>query len=490
MEHQKNDAMMRDLEREMMKRGYSRRDFVKIASALGVSGLLAACGGSVKPQTDAGKSAAGTPTQASKSLYDINDANGLQWPKTAVAEPTSKVQLSIAHAWDAPFWTRQQQFDELFMKRHPNITISAENTQWADFLQKYVAQAAGGTLPDVMYCHFSWIQQFVTQGSMLALDDYIAKQPDFNIDDFTKPSLGFYKRGGKLYGVAYDCGPGLLFYNKDMFDKAGVKYPTADWTLDDLKAAAIKMVGGSGASKTFGYIGTPTPNDSTIAPAYLYPFGGQYVNEPAETECLINKPEAVKAMEWWMELRLKYNAVPSPGEQQAMTAQQTDAFTLGRCAMMINGSWATPALSQNANFKWDIAPWPKGPVKHSTFAAGSAYTIAKSSKYPDAAWIYLNEYLSTAGQSFMWGMTGRGSPARSSAWDSYFKSKYAPANARVVLDSLNTFASNEILFQPTTPKVTNTAKAIWDRVDAGQLPVKDALDQLVQQLNPILAANK
>jgi multiple sugar transport system substrate-binding protein len=90
----------------------------------------------------------------------------------------------------------------------------------------------------------------------------------------------------------------------------------------------------------------------------------------------------------------------------------------------------------------------------------------------------------------MWGMTGRGSPARTSAWDSYFKSKYAPANARVVLDSLNSFASNEILFQPTTPKVTNTAKAIWDRVDAGQLPVKDALDQLVQQLNPILAANK
>jgi multiple sugar transport system substrate-binding protein len=489
MEHQNDDAMIRDLEREMMKRGYSRRDFVKVASAFGLSGLLAACGGQ-KPQTDQGRSAAGTPTQPTKSLYDINDANGLQWPKTAVPEPTSKVQLSIAHAWDAPFWTRQQQFDTLFMKRHPNITISAENTQWTDFLQKYIAQAAGGTLPDIMYCHFSWIQQFVTQGSVIALDDYMTKQPDFNIDDFTKPSLGFYKRGGKLYGIAYDCGPGLLFYNKDMFDKAGVKYPTDQWTLDDLKAAAIKMVSGSGANKKFGFNGTPVLNDSTIAPSFLYPFGAQYVNEPAETECLLNRPEAVKALEWWMELRFKYNAVPSPGEQQAMTAQQTDAFTLGRSAMMINGSWATPALSQNANFQWDIAPWPKGPVKHSTFAAGSAYTISKSSQHQDAAWIYLNEYLSTAGQSFMWGMTGRGSPARNSAWDSYFKSKFVPPHARIVLDSLNTFASNEILFQPTTPKVTNTAKAIWDRVDAGKLPVKDALDQVTQQLNPILAANK
>src|SRR5947209_19770198 len=151
----------RELERELLRRGYSRREFVKLAGALGLSGLLAACG-NVKPQTSAGQSAAGTPTASVNSPYSIHDADGLQWPQTALPEPTSKVQLTVAHAWDAVFMTRQVQFDTVFMKRHPNISIRTENTPWASFLQKYLIQASGGTLPDILYCHFSWVQQLIS----------------------------------------------------------------------------------------------------------------------------------------------------------------------------------------------------------------------------------------------------------------------------------------------------------------------------------------
>ena len=488
MEYQDKEEIAQMLERELLRRGYSRRDFVKLASALGVSGLLAACGG-VKPQTTAGRSASGSPVATTSSLYSIHDADGLQWPKAALPEPTSNVQLTVAHAWDALFMTRQVQFDTVFMKRHPNITIHTENTPWASFLQKYLIQAAGGALPDILYCHFSWAQQLISQGLPLSLNGYIAKQPDFNLSDFTPPSMGFYARRGTQYGVAYDCGPGLLFYNKDLFDKAGVKYPTKAWTLDDLKQAAIKLTSGSGRNKIYGLLDTPSPADSTMAPPYLFPFGAQYVNEPQETRSLIDQPQAVQAMEWWMELRSKYQAVPSPAENQAMQQQQTDAFTLGRAAMMLNGSWATPSLNQNAHFKWDFTNWPKGPQTWSTLAAGSSYMIAKSSPNKDAAWIYLNEYLSPAGQSFMWGMTGRGSPARKSAWNAYFNSKFAPPSVRVALDALNTHASNAILYLPATPKVVNTAGPIWDRVVAGRLAVKDALQQITQQIDPILAEN-
>jgi len=488
MEYSNRDGITPEVERELLKRGYSRREIIKLAGVVGLSGLLAACG-SVKPQTSQGQAAAGTPTPSTKSIYSISDANGLQWPKTIPPEPTSKVQLSISHSWDATFWTRQVQFDTLFMKRHPNISISAENTPFANYLQKYIAQAAGGTLPDVMYCQFAWAQQFISQGAIAPLDDYISKQPDFNLSDFTKPSMGFYQRGGKTYGVAYDCGPGLLYYNKDLFDKANIKYPTNDWTLDDLKQNAIKLASGNGRDRLFGISGTPNPSDGGIGPNYLFPFGGQYANEPQETQCFIDQPEAVQAMQWWLEIRLKHNAVPSPAEAQGFQIQQLDPFTLGRSAMMLAGSWSTPALSQNARFKWDFALWPKGPKGRSTFAEGSAYMIPKNGQNKDAAWIYLNEYLSSAGQQFMWGMTGRGSPARSSAWDSYFKSKYAPPSAKLVLDSLEKYGSNAVLHQPTTPKVSNTVTPIWDRVEAGQLAVADALKQVAQQVSPILAQN-
>jgi multiple sugar transport system substrate-binding protein len=496
-----------ELARELTRRGFSRREVLKVGLRLGLGAtslgaLLSACGGAAAPAaapTAAPAAGAAAPTAApaadapaapASSIYDAAEGADAAWPKSTVADPADKVELSVAHAWDATFFERQKQFDTLFMQRHPNIVIKAENTPWGQFRQKYLAQAAGGALPDLFYVHFSWAQDLAKSGTMIPLDDYVAKEKDFKLDDFIKSSLPSYQRDGKLWVIPYDEGPGILYYNKDIFDKAGVKYPDDSWTLDDLKAAAIKLTSGEGANKIFGFNGTPTPGDSLLAPPYLFPFGAQYLSEPKEDQYLLNKPEAVAAMEWWMELRSKDKAVPSPAESQAFQQANINAFQVGRVAMMIDGSWATPGISQNAKFKWDVAKWPKGPKAQATFSAGSGYAIASTSKSPDAAWIYLNEYLSTAGQSYMWGVTGRGSPARNSAWDSYLKSKFAPANAKIIQESLNSFASHDILDQPTAPRVSQAATPIWDLVVAGQLAVKDAIDQIGQAIEPIIAENR
>ena len=98
-----------------------------------------------------------------------------------------------------------------------------------------------------------------------------------------------------------------------------MKYPDDSWTLDDLKANAIKLTSGDGANKVFGLLSTPTPGDTLVAPPYLFPFGAEYLSEPKEDQYLLNKPEAVAAMEWWMDLRLKNNATPSPAEMQGFS---------------------------------------------------------------------------------------------------------------------------------------------------------------------------
>jgi multiple sugar transport system substrate-binding protein len=223
-----------------------------------------------------------------------------------------------------------------------------------------------------------------------------------------------------------------------------------------------------------------------MAPAWLFPFGAEYVTEPQENKCQITSPKAIETMKYWHELREK-GAVPSPADLQTLS---WPPFQHGRIAMVLEGTWATPPIQQNAKFKWDVAAWPKGPVKHSTFSAGSSYMIPAASKNPDAAWIYLNEYISTPGQTFMWASTGRGSPSRNSAWDAYLKSKFAPPNAKVALDALNNYASHDILDQPTAPKVTQKAGPIWDLVIAGQLGVEQALTQVCAEIDPILAENK
>ena len=396
------------------------------------------------------------------------------------------MEISVAHAWDAVFFERQKQFDALFMQRHPNIVVKAENTPFGEYRQKYVAQAAGNALPDIMYCQFSWAQEFIKNGLFRPLDDYIAREKDFNLQDFTPQSLVSYQRDGKLWGIPYDEGPANLYYNKDIFDAAGIPYPDETWNLEKLKEVALKLTQGEGPNKIFGLGELPTLGDSLVAPPYLMPFGAQYLREPKEDECLINKPEAVAALEWWQELRDK-GAVPSPADLQNVA---WPAFQFGKIAMTLQGSWATPPIRAGAKFNWDIAMWPRGPKAHVTFSAGSAYMITRDSKNPDAAWIYLNEYLSTAGQSYMWGITGRGSPARLSAWPSYLNSKFAPPGAKYVEQAMRTIASHDIIDQPTGPQVTQAAGPIWDLVVAGQLSVKEACDQVFAAVDPIIAVNR
>jgi multiple sugar transport system substrate-binding protein len=244
-----------ELAREMMRCGMSRRQMIGAMLRLGlgatsIGAVLAACGQAPQSgQGTAATSAPAAPTPAeptAASIYDASKGADANWPKSVVGDPGAKVTISVAHAWDAVFFERQKQFDQLFMQRHPNIEVKAENTPWGEFRQKYVTQAAGNALPDIMYCQFAWAQEMIKQGLFKPLDDYIKKEPDFNLADFTPQSLQSYQRDGKLWGIPYDEGPGNLYYNKDIFDAAGEPYPDDSWDLEKLKAVALKLTKGEG----------------------------------------------------------------------------------------------------------------------------------------------------------------------------------------------------------------------------------------------------
>jgi multiple sugar transport system substrate-binding protein len=467
----------------------SRRRFLGTAglglTGVGVAALLAGCGGDRKPQTQAGQEAqAGQvvngqyPEAAAKKLD-----KSLKWPKTAVDEPTSQVNITVAHAWESAFLPRQKQFDKFFMERHPNIKVTIENTAWGDFEKKYVTAAAGGNLPDLMYMHFSWIQTFVQQGIFGSLEDFINKQDDFNRDDFTAPSTVPFTSDGQLYGVPYDCGPLMLFYNKDLLKKSKLDEPTDDWTMDDLKKAAL-AIAKDGGGRVWGLAGGPAPTSADLAPPWLFPFGARFVND-TQTECVLNDPKAVSTMTYWQELH-DQKAIPTPAQATAIVP---DPFTVGRAGFMLGGTWATPGLQAQAKFPWSMSLWPKGPEKRSTAAEGSAYAITKKSEQQDAAWIYLNEYTSEAGMNFMWASTGRGSPARKSAWKYYVESELAAPGADKILPVLNKYASGDILYLPQTTEALNAASPIWDRVQSGKVSMQDGLNQITQAMTPILAKN-
>ncbi|SDH09488.1 ABC transporter substrate-binding protein [Nonomuraea jiangxiensis] len=471
----------------------NRRHLLALAVALPV---LAACGDNrqqpqsqtssvVKsgvPQLDANRP--GNDTWPFEEAEALNKS--LTWPTTNVPEPASKVTLTVAITSDVVAEVRNAQFDLFFKQRHPNIEIKRETSAFDAYLTKYMAQAAGGKLPDVMYIHYSWAQNFIANDIFQSLDDYIAKTPAFDMADLPQNALGYFKDGaGKLYGLPTDMAPKLLFYNKDVFDAAGVDYPDDSWTFDTMLDMARKLAKGEGAEKVYGFtpMPIPAPDLSTI---FLMPYGGGFLSQD-EMSVEINKEPARKALGLWLDLLRKDKATPSLAELNQVL-EKVEPFKIGKAAMSIQGAWILTELAKQKAFKWGAAPVPKGPAGRFTPAVGSALAMTANSQQKDAAWIYLNEYLSSTGQQFR----RISAPARQSAWMPNAEALGIPKDViEIAQAAMKDYATSDgVMHLPANKKIVDTAKPIWEKAMIGDLTLDQALQQIAEQVTPLLAENK
>jgi len=147
-------------------------------------------------------------------------------------------------------------------------------------------------------------------------------------------------------------------------------------------------------------------------PSYLMPFGGRFVNEE-ETECLITEPGSIKALKFWMGLYRRYRvAIP----YEKYKALEANAFHLGKIGMGVGAPWATYTLERFKDLHWDAMPIPKGPAGRFVAIMGSYFSISRDSKHPDEAWLFLRDYMSREGLTYVWALSGSGCCARRSAW--------------------------------------------------------------------------
>jgi len=116
-----------------------------------------------------------------------------------------------------------------FEKDHPNIKINLVIVPWADFDTKMQTMIAAGTPPDV-WSHWgpSGFADYVARGLAADLTPFIEKEK-YDLSDFNPDVLKIYNVGGKYYAIPMSIVGSNVFYNKDLFDKYGVPYPTTNW---------------------------------------------------------------------------------------------------------------------------------------------------------------------------------------------------------------------------------------------------------------------
>lgn len=272
---------------------------------------------------------------------------------------------------------------DLYEASHPGVKIEI-NYMPSDHIQKLNTMFAGGTAPDIVVLAED-VHSFSSRGLLLPLDDYVAEAGLDVAKRVGQTAVETYTYEGKLYGIADRGGSMVLFYNKDMFDKAGLDYPTADWTWEDMLAAAKALTGGSGEEETWGF-GTETWWPYWMN--WVYQAGGRVIDENGKL--VLNSPESVKGLTFLQELTTVHDIMPTREEYANMGsgASSGTVFAQGRIGMVGNGLWFFSNL-QDVDFNYDVVEMFGG-EKKVTAPFGSAMTIAATCKHPDIAFDIIN----------------------------------------------------------------------------------------------------
>ena len=192
---------------------------------------------------------------ASVALLSTALLAGCSGQKDGSSTLDKKANVSLT-VWTGQEAGAEKLLDKLgakFHALHPNVTLNmspgASSTE--DLLQKLSASFAGGNYPDMSYSFGSWTSQLESSDRTLDITKQVA-DPSVKWSEFSKAAQETARpTGTKTIGFPAIVDNLSLLYNKTVFDKAGVAYPTNDWTWDDFRAAAKKLTDAS--TKTYGY---------------------------------------------------------------------------------------------------------------------------------------------------------------------------------------------------------------------------------------------
>lgn len=301
---------------------------------------------------------------------------------TAAAATSSPVTLTVSGFSSSPAEDAlvQQNLNN-FTKAHPNIHVN-----WSpipgDYPTKMRANVASGTVPDVFYLTPDMSSEYISSGKLLNLSPYMGKDGVKATDYYSALINPFTCTTGQVYGLPKDWNSLGVFYNKQMFQAAGLPFPTANWTWDDLKNDAQKLTKNPGAPNSV--YGISLSADASRWGAFLLANGGSVLNKDG-TQATFNNQVGIDTLNYYASF-LKNNTGTLPTSVGA--PWNGDAFGKQRVAMAIEGGWLIPYMATTyPNVQYDIAPLPMAPNgKRANLTFTNAWAAYSGTKNPEAAW--------------------------------------------------------------------------------------------------------
>jgi ABC-type glycerol-3-phosphate transport system substrate-binding protein len=262
-----------------------------------------------------------------------------------------------------------------FNDTHPTIQVKMDVQPWDSIAQKLPTAIASGSGPDIATPDYNvgTIRQYITNHLAAPLDGLIGSGTNqIGAGVLPKTVADAFTVDGHLYAAPANFATLMLYYNRDLFAKAGIANPPT--TMQELRDDAVKLTGN-------GVYGIALADHETIAmwPILIWADGGDLVD--AKNCSALSQPATVAAVDSWASL-IAGKGISPVGQ----TGQGADnLFSAGKAAMEINGPWASAAYTA-AKVNFDVAPVPTGSSgKPVTLASTVPMILSAQSKHKDAA---------------------------------------------------------------------------------------------------------
>jgi multiple sugar transport system substrate-binding protein len=327
------------------------------------------------------------------------------------------------------------------IKATKGIDVVQERAPANNYIEKVLTISAGGMAPDVMFVEAGNFKAFVDKGMLVDLTPYIERdmKKDFNIKEYYPEIVDRFTVDGRIFVIPRDIAPiCVIYYNKQLFDEAGIPYPKDDWTWDDFlkKAQTLTKRDAEGRMIQFGFL-----DEWTIWDAWVYSNGGAIVDDVKHpTKCVLDTQEVIDGVQFRADLSGKYGVAPSPSliATTSMGVQGTaSVFMSGKAAMFYTGYWKSGYFRPITKFDWDVVMFPKSPKGIRKYpSGGSGYAITNQCKDKDKAWEVLKSFAGEKGQRFLSSQGGLQPAIISLANSPQFLDNERPKNKKIMLSAV------------------------------------------------------
>ncbi|MDO4521858.1 MAG: sugar ABC transporter substrate-binding protein [Eubacteriales bacterium] len=288
-----------------------------------------------------------------------------------------------------------------FEAQYPNIKVNyTPGLAGSEYNAKLLSSAAAGSLPDVMFVSSESYREFAAKGVLMELTDLF--DDNYSLDDFIESSQTIMSIDGHVYGVSACTVSPIVYYNRDVFDAAGIDYPSADpancWTIDEFREVAKQLT----TDDIYGVYGLESVAD-TLNAQILSNGGTRYTDDFMHST--MNSPEVKEVLETIKAVRTEDGSAPDASTLDAVGMSAKQMLQTGKVAMLVDGSWSLQELAASG-MNIGMAPLPSyGEVL--TTGQAHLHAIASTTEHPEEAWQFLQ---------FLSGMDYQGALVKTGLW--------------------------------------------------------------------------